>query len=592
MTRPHQLPRAEFDALATGGGGPSSIRHLVTTNHSKHLALLRAVLDSADAQPEAQGPLSHVSVAWELLVEVQRARPDVVDRLLRHPVVGIWVVHALRRLRRTAVDPAPLWVTLGYLHCVAAAAAIHAGLRFALDVPLVDGTVTLPTIGLARIDGERRRWGIATVSGGHGGLRVRGATGTVRVEGDLTADAEGWCATRRLRVPAVDLLLDDLDPFRGFGERLPPARLDGDEVARWQNCLTRTWTLLTEHHAATADALATGLTVLVPRLPSGRFQPYSASAQDAFGCVALSLPSSAVDFAATLVHEFQHSKLCALLDLVELHRDDHSGRRFYAPWRDDPRPFGGLLHGSYSFVGVAGFWRVQRRVDNTPLAHFEFAHWREQTRRATRTLGEASNLTSLGRRFVAAMSEQLSAWCAEPVPADSLSAARLAAADHHATWRLRHLRPDPLHVALLADAWLTSVPRPLHPEPRPTMVPAAEVPDDPTPRMTLTRTMLADPDQFAAIRDDPRIIPGTTDADIALVAGDVSAAARGYLELVRDASDDACAWAGLGRALHAKPAGAALLHRPELVKAVYRKVLRSSGSAPDPIRLAAWIGVT
>ncbi|HEX6346855.1 HEXXH motif domain-containing protein [Umezawaea sp.] len=592
MTRPHQLARADFDSLATGGGGPNAIRHLVTTNRSKHLALLRAVLDSAEARPDSHGPLAPPGAAWDLLAAAQRDRPEVVERLLRHPVVAVWAVHALRRLHRATTDPAPLWVALGYLHCVAAAAAVLAGLRFSLDVPVADGAVVLPTVGLARVPHVRERWAVATAGGGPGRLRVRGPTGTVRVDGDLTADADGWWAAHRLRGPAADLLLDDLDPFRGFTGRLPPSRLSEDELARWQTGLTETWTLLTEHHAETAAALATGLTVLVPRPPAGPFQPYSASAEDAFGCVALSLPPTAVDFAATFVHEFQHSKLCALLDLVELHRDDGSDSRFYAPWRDDPRPLGGLLQGTYSFVGVAGFWRAQRRVDDTPLAHFEFAHWREQTRRAARTLRNAPALTSLGRRFVAGMSEQLAAWCAEPVPADVLSTARLAAADHHATWRLRHLRPDREHVAALATAWLAERARPLLPEPQPTMIPATEAPDDPTPRTTLVRASLADPDRFAAMTADPRTVPGTTEADLALVTGDPRSAADGYLDLVRDRPDHACAWTGLGHALHAQPAGAALLHRPELVRAVHREVQLRCGSAPDPVRLAAWIGVT
>ena len=40
---------------------------------------------------------------------------------------------------------------------------------------------------------------------------------------------------------------------------------------------------------------------------------------DAFGAFGLTRPASAADFAVTLVHEFQHSKLSALLDLVPLY---------------------------------------------------------------------------------------------------------------------------------------------------------------------------------------------------------------------------------------------------------------------------------
>ena len=52
----------------------------------------------------------------------------------------------------------------------------------------------------------------------------------------------------------------------------------------------------------------------------------------------------------TLVHEFQHSKLSAMLDLVPLTDPDDHGR-YFAPWRVDPRPLAGLLQGVYAFVG-------------------------------------------------------------------------------------------------------------------------------------------------------------------------------------------------------------------------------------------------
>ena len=38
--------------------------------------------------------------------------------------------------------------------------------------------------------------------------------------------------------------------------------------------------------------------------------------------------------AVTLVHEFQHSKLSAVLDIVPLY-DNGSGRTFFAPWARD-----------------------------------------------------------------------------------------------------------------------------------------------------------------------------------------------------------------------------------------------------------------
>ncbi|WP_433731951.1 aKG-HExxH-type peptide beta-hydroxylase [Actinoplanes sp. CA-051413] len=33
----------------------------------------------------------------------------------------------------------------------------------------------------------------------------------------------------------------------------------------------------------------------------------------------------------------------------------------HAPWRDNPRPLGGLMHGVYAFFGFAGLWRTSGR---------------------------------------------------------------------------------------------------------------------------------------------------------------------------------------------------------------------------------------
>lgn len=34
-------------------------------------------------------------------------------------------------------------------------------------------------------------------------------------------------------------------------------------------------------------------------------------------------------------------------------------RRYYAPWREDPRPISGLLQRTYAFLEVSAFWQRQ-----------------------------------------------------------------------------------------------------------------------------------------------------------------------------------------------------------------------------------------
>jgi HEXXH motif-containing protein len=63
--------------------------------------------------------------------------------------------------------------------------------------------------------------------------------------------------------------------------------------------------------------------------------------------------------AVSLVHEFQHIKLGALMHLISLVTGD-DGTPYYAPWRDDPSPLGGFLQGVCAFFGIAEFWRRRR----------------------------------------------------------------------------------------------------------------------------------------------------------------------------------------------------------------------------------------
>jgi HEXXH motif-containing protein len=139
----------------------------------------------------------------------------------------------------------------------------------------------------------------------------------------------------------------------------------------------------------------------------------------------------------TLAHEVQHLKLSGLLDVVSLTLPD-DGHRFYAPWREDPRPINGLLQGAYAYLGVSGFWRQQRHLEDGAagiLAHARFARWRAAAAQVSETLRSSGRLTPAGLEFVHGMTRTLSTWKAEPVPAQALALARHEAEQHLRHWR-------------------------------------------------------------------------------------------------------------------------------------------------------------
>ncbi len=226
--------------------------------------------------------------------------------------------------------------------------------------------------------------------------------------------------------------MDDIHPYR-HGYHVPPAnRLGNADLAVWQDRFEQAWALLARHLPQRADEMTAGLRTLVPLVQIESRSALSATLRHAFGVFGLTLPPTPHDFAVTLVHEFQHSKLSALLDLVAL-TDPGDGRRYFAPWRTDPRPLAGLLQGVYAFVGVADTWRaLQGTVE---VATARFAEARLQVDRGLTAVEESGALTGDGDRFVAGLRETADRLMAVPVPAVADAAARSRLARTYQAWR-------------------------------------------------------------------------------------------------------------------------------------------------------------
>ncbi|WP_031085545.1 aKG-HExxH-type peptide beta-hydroxylase [Streptomyces sp. NRRL WC-3549] len=448
MYAPIRMPGPLFDEIAAGGGSPEAVAFLVRGERTRRLVLLRALLDRLDADPALLGPLD-ATAAWTALEEAATRAPGPVDDLLLSPQVGSWLAHTLRRLHGTASGP-PLWADAGQLAAVAATAAVHAGTETTLLLPARGASVSLPALGMVRLPGPDEdgfhavpievRAGRITVHGPHGpGVSVR----------PLDApESAHWLPVHRLPT----------------GPGIAPRRLGPDELHAWQDLFADAVALLRRD----ADAGPGGLrpeeiSRIVPWQPTDResglpvpSSGLSASTGDAFASMVIARPPDPVALAETLVHEFQHSKLGALLHLFPLIEDDERAELHYAPWRADPRHLPGLLHGAYAFVGVTGFWRARARdTDAGPRdrAAFLFALRRLQTRMVLRTLATRARLTVAGQRLVARLTGTVDGWLREPVEPAALARARAAAVSHRVEWRLRNLRCGQDERDRLAKAW-------------------------------------------------------------------------------------------------------------------------------------------
>lgn len=591
----HLVSLDDFQSLARGAGDEDLIATLWRSERSWRLTLVRSLLRCVTHDTVRDSPIVGLDDAWALLVRAAGVDGDVTEDLLARPEVGIWAAHTLRRVNRNAPSDVPLWVDLGYLHALAVAAAIRTGLTAELDIPVRHGTAVIPTVGAAVVPLDNP-FGTACVRTSAGLAEISSPGAVVRI----AAGCPGWHQPVRVDIceDGTDLRVElaDRDAYRDLRGPAAACSLDPAETARWRSTLSEAWAILVRDHRPCARAIAAGIQTLSPVPAKEPFRQLSASGAEAFGGVLLSFPDDATQLAVTLVHEFQHQKLGALLHLLTL-TSQQSSFRYYAGWRDDPRPVSGLLQGAYAFAGVTDFWRTHRarcQPAEAALAHFEFALWRQQTLLVLQTLVRSGQLTEHGDRFLGVLLRQVEEYEREPVPTAEATLAADMALDHLALWRAHNIVVSDAAVTELLSARERGVSAPIPAESSSTVqaTPDVGLLDS---RAVLARYRLRRVSTFERFQNDSQAlaatVSGATAADVALIAGDRKAAHLAYLVQAEATPDNIHSLVGLGLTRPDRatdPAARALLGRPELVRAVAAR-LTGCGTV-DVIGLAAWIG--
>ncbi|MFE0414531.1 aKG-HExxH-type peptide beta-hydroxylase [Streptomyces tendae] len=380
---------------------------------------------------------------------------------LFHPLTGPWARSCLRGLD-AAPGPADgerarrLRRDLAHFSAIAAVVAAGSGIPFSTRLTARAGVLALPSLGALHTARSGDVPVDVTCTEGRLVLRQADAPDvTVRLESGVGAwsGALAWTpahALPGLTPTAPPLPLDDLDPYRelpdgpGHGNLRTPLALDDAERKRWLQAWSGTALALRSGGAqrlAEADVLLRCLVPLEtpPDVGTGRGS-CSATRREAFGALLSSTPADAVTLAATLVHELQHAKLAALSDLVTLHRAGPAAR-YFAPWRADPRPYDGLLQGTYSHLAMAAFHQRRALVSGLPdrdWAWAQHARYRAQVGAALPALVGSPDLTVRGRRFVDEMAAAHERMAEHPAPRGHVARAQAYVASARALWAQRH----------------------------------------------------------------------------------------------------------------------------------------------------------
>ncbi|MEU9415406.1 HEXXH motif domain-containing protein [Streptomyces sp. NPDC048272] len=388
-------------ALASTEPSAEGTRLVRDVRRSKRLLLLRAVLDAAPGAESADH--------WALLEEAERHDPEAVRDVLHYPATGVWAEETLRRLH----DPHGPVPDLGHLGSLAAAAALRSGITFKTTLRPVHGRLVLPTLGLLRPDRP-------------------GPLALTERSWETAADAVPLHA-----LPGGRTALDDLDPYRappGHPTPVRPARrLTPKGHKRWDTQWSGALTLLRRYDATRADEMGRLLRSVVPL--AGGSRSSGATLPAAAGSV-LARTQAPPALAATLVHEVQHGKLTALADVLTLHTADRTPCH-WAPWRSDPRPLDGLLHGAYAHLALAGYWQ-RAALYGARGAWAQHARVRAQVAAVLPTLRGHPRLTTTGREFTDGMAAAERAMDELPPPGNQYATARRTLERERRAWCEKH----------------------------------------------------------------------------------------------------------------------------------------------------------
>lgn len=591
MITTHRLSEDAFLALASGLGGSATVLHLREVQRSKHLMLLRAVAEGAVGADPDPLAITAFRAGYRLLAAVQAADPEAVAWLLDLAHIGGWAHDCLIRIDKGSMPD------LGYLAWVAAAAAVRAGIQFELDVPVRQGRVLLPGLGGFRVATEDG-W-ICLRSDGK-----RLTSDDARIDAPCVAlvpdDGSGeailhWQGTPMVRATADGIvwrvLLETSDRYLDRYTLPMATTLTVHEVAGWRRIIESAWEILVRYHSWTAGPVADGVSVIVPLIPQHDTDLVGGTSPAAFGAIATSWPHDPVIMAETLVHEFQHLKLCGLMDMLPLIRP--GGEKVYAPWRQDPRPTGGLLQGVYAHLGIARFWDAQRHVEADPdhvlRAEVMYERWRPTIEQATSTLLDSGCLTPTGIRFVGMIRDQGRSLASRSVSAAARDIAEQVALDHWLTWQLRHTAIDAGEVARLAASYQRG--EPLGKQVLPEFAIAEDTRRmDSTIRSRLLDMRYLEPWRYRRLRATD--MPGLTAADRLLANDDPRGALDAYRDHIKAAADPLPdAWVGLALAIHRLPPSPlrqVFATKLPLMFDMYTRLLEE-GILTDPFDLAAWL---
>ena len=349
---------------------------------------------------------AEIADAVAALRQLSRRAPNSYAEIALAPEVGMWLGYRLPEIHRDGADWRGAVSTGHELAALAAATALRAGQDLQVTVAIRGGRIYLPTLGALPVPGVDRSGRIA--------LRTRpelqlAPVGTADNSSRWQART-GWRRPRQLSARAGDLpiriALDDCSPYRTVYGTEVEDQLDDVMAGEWARHFADAWELIVRLARPDAELMASGLlTSVVPLRPAADTR--STTVRDVVGGLSSTPPASGEELALNVVHEFQHSKLWALMRLLDLSEPEADRLRIRVPWRKDARPPQGVLQGAFAFLGVAEFQIRLAAIRRDRPAMHQAAALGQQVAAAVDELEASGALTLAGFQVVTAIRRRL-----------------------------------------------------------------------------------------------------------------------------------------------------------------------------------------
>ncbi|MEA5417689.1 HEXXH motif-containing putative peptide modification protein [Spirulina sp. CCNP1310] len=188
-------------------------------------------------------------------------------------------------------------------------------------------------------------------------------------------------------------------------------------IAKWLLSLEEAWFWIDSCSNFLASEMLIGIQSLSPIYSHATDVHKSQTFREIPGLLVLSWMSDTSVIVESLVHEYHHHKLNALLNLDPIIIGGSTEEIHYSPWRDDPRPLTGILQAIYVFQAVLEFWYnfLNKDIPVLKKKHLKKIVYatKKQLKTAIKILKNDAEFSEIGQALIQAIEENINKFDSE-----------------------------------------------------------------------------------------------------------------------------------------------------------------------------------